>query len=338
MRNLAENPRVDLVAACDRDESVRQRISNKYPAIVLYDSIEEMLTQEPGLDALIISTPAGFHFSHAQVALSAGKHVFVEKPMACSVREALELVETAKRVNRKLMVGHTFLYNNIVHEVKNRIDSGELGDVHYAYSQRLNLGQFRKDTDVLWTLAPHDISVLNYWFDSRPQQVSARGITCIAKESNVAEVCFAQLDYPAGQSVQLHLSWLDPQKIRQMVLVGSKKMLIYDDVNVDRHIQIYDKRVEREYRKPTDDFADFTTRLRAGDLTIPNVRLVEPLAKEIEHFVECVLADKNACTDGIHGLEVVAVLEAMSQSMSQGGIPMPVRYPSELSSFQAAQG
>lgn len=324
-RNVISNPRAELVALCDPDARALQRMIDKYPGIAQFTSFEEVLTQA-SIDAVIIATPSGLHYQHVLAALPAGKHVLVEKPMASSVKQASELVQIAENSGQILMVGHTFLYNNIVHEVKKRIDSGELGDIYYTYSQRLNLGRFRRDSDVLWTLAPHDISIMNYWFGSRPHQVSAQGITCIGKKNPLAEVCFAHLEYPDGRSVHLHMSWLDPQKRREIVVVGSKKMLIYDDMNTDRHIQIFDKRVEIEYSHPTNDFAEFTALLRAGDLVIPNIRLVEPLFTEVNHFIECIQNGTPPLTDGRHGLEVIAVLEALTHSMSHGGGIVAVEY------------
>ena len=324
-RNVVGNPHAELTALCDPDTHALQRMADKYPGIAQFDSFEDLLTQT-SIDAVIIATPSGLHYQHVLAALQAGKHVLVEKPMASSVKQALELVQAAESTDRVLMVGHTFLYNNIVHEVKKRIDSGELGDIYYTYSRRLNLGRFRRDSDVLWTLAPHDISIMNYWFKSRPHQVSAQGITCIGKKNPIAEVCFAHLEYPDGRSVHLHMSWLDPRKRREIVVVGSKKMLIYDDMHADRHIQIFDKRVEVEYSNPTDDFAEFTTLLRAGDLVIPNIRLIEPLSTEVNHFVECIQNGTSPLTDGRHGLDIITVLESLTHSMSHGGGTVPVEY------------
>jgi predicted dehydrogenase len=225
------------------------------------------------------------------------------------------------------MVGHTFLYNNLVRDVKERIQRGELGELQYAYSRRLNLGRFRRDSDVMWTLAPHDVSILDYWFDSRPSRVSAHGRSHLWRGSGVADVSYCLLEYPDGRSAHLHLSWMDPQKVREMVLVGDRKMLVYDDVDSARHIQLFDKGVEKEFQSTVDSFADFRTRLRSGDLVVPNLRLVEPLAVEIDHFVGCVLDSATPLTDPRHGLEVTAVLAALDQSMKDGGTSIPVEYP-----------
>ena len=323
MRNVAANTNAELAAVCDLRAESLQNASEKYPDAKLYDDLG-MALADPEIDAVIIATPSGLHYEQAKAALTAKKHVFVEKPLAETVSEALELTRLAKFVERVVMVGHTFLFNNIVHEVKRCIDSGELGDIFYAYSQRLNLGRFRTDSDVMWTLAPHDVSILNYWFDTSPDVVRATGQAHIHPDIGVAEICFANLEYPQGRSAHLHLSWLDPQKRREMVVVGSKKMLVYDDMNAEAHIRIYDKSAEAQHHSAISDFADFTTRLRAGGIVSPQVQLVEPLSVEIAHFVDCCRTGAVPRTDGRHAVDVIAVLEAMEQSMKANGMPTNV--------------
>lgn len=324
-RNIAQCPGAALAGICDRDAKRVQQQSAAYPQAFADTDLAATL-KRPEVDAVVLATPSGQHFTQAKAALDAGKHVLVEKPLANSAREAHELGALAKERGRVLMVGHTFVFNNIVHDVKRRIDGGDLGKVLYVYAQRLNLGRFRTDSDVVWTLAPHDVSILNLWFDARPVSVSARGHAYVHPASKVAEVAFVNLEYPGDRAAHLHLSWLDPQKRREMVVVGSERMLVYDDMNSDAHIRIYDKRAEAEHQSGNVDFADFTTRLRAGDLVVPNIRLVEPLKVEIAHFVECIVGGKTPRTDAVHGAEVVAVLEAASRSMADGGATVPVAY------------
>ncbi len=326
IRNVAGNPEAELAAICDVDTTALEREAGKYPGVAQFRSLDEMLSQ-PTIDAVMIATPSGLHFENALAALHAGKHVFVEKPMASSVEQAVELVKAAQDTGCVLMVGHTFLYNNIVREIERRIEEGELGKIHYAYSQRLNLGQFRRDSDVLWTLVPHDVSILNYWLKLRPHRVSAHGRSHLWVEEGIVDVCFCLLEYPNGCSAHLHLSWMDPQKVRQMVLVGEDKMLIYDDMDPTKHIQIFDKGIERKPMEYVRDYADFKTRLRAGDLLIPNVRLVEPLLVETGHFIDCIRDGKPPITDALHGLEVTCILEALTSSMNKGGEPVKVEYP-----------
>lgn len=325
IRNIAAHPHAELAAICDTDSAALERMAEQHPGVPLLEHLTDMLAEFQA-EAVVIATPSGLHYEHVKLTLQAGLHVLVEKPATQSVGQMIELVQLAEKSRLVLMVGHTFLYNNIVREVKRLIEAAELGEIQYVYSQRLNLGRFRRDTDVLWTLAPHDISIVNYWLESRPYQVSARGLAHVRKREGIADVCFALLDYPEDRSAHLHLSWLDPQKTRQIVVVGTKKMLIYDDSNPNRHIQVFDKGVDWEHRGSTGDFAAFTTRLRAGDVVIPNIRLVEPLSAEIDHFVNCIRDGARPLTDGRHGLQIIAILEALTLSMRERGHVVPVEY------------
>jgi predicted dehydrogenase len=325
IRNVANSPLTELAAVCDPDEASRRRVASRYRGVVTLHGIDALL-EMPGLDAIVVATPPHLHHIHAKAALEAGYHVLVEKPLCTTGRDARELVELADRKGLVLMVGHTFIYNNLVHEVKRRIDSGELGEVLYLYGQRLNLGKVRQDVDALWNLAPHDISIANYVLGARPVSVNARGACYVQRKRSLADVSFFEMDYPGGQMFSGHVSWLDPQKVRQMVVVGSERMLVYDDMDASRHIQVYDKRVELDFQSPQSDFADFSTRLRAGDLVIPNIRLQEPLGAEIEHFATCVQSGDRPVTDGRSGLELVCILEAMSRSMRERGALVEVDY------------
>lgn len=323
VRNVASNSKAELMAVCDIDSAALRRVAMKYPSVALYEDFEEML-DESGTDAVLIAVPSELHSQYTLLALESRKHVFVEKPMATSVGQAVKVVKAANATGRVLMVGHVFLYNNLVHEVKRQIESGELGSIHYIYSQRLNLGRFRHDSDVLWTLAPHDVSILNHWLESRPEWVSAHGCSNVWTKENIADVCFCLLGYPNGRRAHLHLSWLDPQKVRKMVVVGDKKMLIYDDLDARKHIQIFDKCVG--VTNEVHGYADFRARLRTGDLVIPNIRLMEPLSAEIDHFLDCIGSGQVPLTDGQHGLEVTCILEALTESMRKGGSIVPVKY------------
>ena len=326
LRSISANDKADLVAICDCDPNAIAAASKKYPMAIPSESADALL-RDDDIDAVIIASSTKQHYAHAKAALLAGKHVFVEKPMTHSLKQAVELAEIAQRRNLRLMVGHTFLYNNIVEDVKYRIDRGDLGEILYIYGQRLNLGKLRPDSDVIWNLAPHDVSIANYFLSARPKQVSGRGIVAVNKASALAEVGFIQLDYADGCTVHFHLSLLDPKKIRQMVVVGSEKMLIYDDVDIDRHVQIFDKRIAVEFSGPSNDLASFKSKSRAGDILIPSIRLKEPLIEEMEHFLECVLTQAPPKTNGAHGVEVIAILEAVSQSMAQDGAVITVDYP-----------
>lgn len=323
-RNIHSNPRSELKTVCDADPGTALATAEKYNAKAASD-LDDVLADRD-IDAVVIATPSSLHPDHVMAAARAGKHIFVEKPMANSADDARAMAEAAEKAGVKLMVGFTFLYNNIVADIKDRIDSGDLGDIHYVYSRRLNLGKFRRDNDVVWTLAPHDISILNYWFNDKPKQVTARGLTYAHPQSGQVEVCFAQLDYNNNLSGNLHLSWLDPQKFREMVIVGSKKMLIYDDATPGRHIRIFDKRVDVTDNPRSSDSHDYVTRLRTGDIVIPNIQIEEPLAAEIEHFVDCIITGNDPLTDGRHGVAITQVMSAMSRSIETDGAVTAVQY------------
>lgn len=326
LRNLDANEKCELVGLCDPRKDACEKAVQKFPYLKTFEDYETALKQS-GADAVVIATPSGMHPGHIRAALEADCHVFVEKPLAEDLADAVAMNDLAQRNAKTLMVGHTFLYNNIVHDVKERIDGGELGEVFCVYSQRLNLGRFRQDSDVLWTLAPHDVSIVNYWFGDRPVRVRARGHAYVHRASNVAEVCYADMDFADGRNAHMHLSWLDPQKRRDMVVVGSKKMLVYDDMNNDQHIRLYDKSAEAEHQSELSSFADHTTRLRAGDLVVPNIRLKEPLAAEIDHYLSCIQTKTEPRTGGRHAIDVTAVLQAMTRSMKNGGAAEAVEYP-----------
>jgi len=325
IRNVAACPQARLVAVCDPDETARRRVAARYPEVRTVSRLDALL-ETPALEAVVVATPPHLHHAHARTGLEAGYHVLVEKPMCTTSHDARNLVELAERADRVLMVGHTFIYNNLVHEVKKRIASGALGEVRYLYSQRLNLGAVRQDVDALWNLAPHDISIANYLLDARPVRVSARGACYVQRRRGLCDVTFFQLDYPGGELVHGHVSWLDPQKVRRTVVVGSERMLVYDDMDSARHIQVYDKRVELDFQAPLADYADFAARVRAGDLVIPNIQLKEPLAVEIAHFAECIRTGQRPTTDGRSGLELVCILEALSRSLAEDGAAVAVDY------------
>ncbi len=325
LRNTVSQRGMELTAVCDVQAAARRFAADTYARAAVYDEPARFF-DHPGLNAVIVATPPDAHFEHATTALELGLHVLVEKPLCRSAGDACTLIELGERKRRVLMVGHTFLYSNLVHEVKRRIDGGELGRVFYIHGQRLNLGQIRKDADVIWNFAPHDISIAAYLLDSWPTAVNARGAFFLQPEEPIADVAFFQMEFPGGVLVSGHVSWLDPQKSRKMVIVGSEKMLMYDDMDSNRHIQVFDKSVAVEFRSPSRDFCDFRTRVRAGDLVIPHIQLEEPLHVEIAHFGECVRSGRTPRTDGRHGLQTICVLEALSKSLMAQGERVLVDY------------
>ena len=344
IRNLAELPGSPLAAVADANPTRLDYIRARYPAVALYDA-GAILFNAPGIDAVVIATPAETHYALAREALLAGKHVFVEKPLATSGAQCLELARIAHDRGLTLMAGHTFVHNDALRWTKQQLDAGTLGDVHYLYSRRLNLGQIRQDINVVWNLAPHDISIMGFLLDARPNRVSCAGYAYI--QNGVEDVAFVTLEYPpitpAGtpRSAHIHVSWLDPHKVREVVVVGTRQMIVYDDVDADRVIQVYDKGVDRvpvpestpgtpgghattDPRERAETYGEFKLLLRWGDLHIPRLRLGEPLRNEMAHFVHCVATGARPITDAVNGWEVVRVLEACDASLRARGAPVEI--------------
>lgn len=318
IRNVAECDAARLAVVCDTNLAALERISRRYHDVHLVQNYDALLNTK-GLDAVIVGTPPGRHFDQARGALRAGLHVLVEKPICTTSREALELCNLADQNDRVLMCGHIPLYSNLLQNVKQRIDAGELGKIRYIYMRRLNLGRVRQDIDALWNLAPHDIAAACYLLDAWPRSVNAHGWSYLQPQRNIADVCFFQMEFADGVAVSGHVSWLDPQKDRTIVVVGSEKMLVYDDIDHSKHIQIFDKGVDVEFYASVKSFSEYAMRIRSGDLNIPNAQPVEPLAVEIAHFVECIETGDTPRTDGRQGLRLVRVLEGMSRSMTRKG-------------------
>lgn len=287
----------------------RQRyVQGGYPATRVTANLDEALN-DPEVVAVIVATPARTHFEIARAALQAGKHVFVEKPLAMSVTEVDELAALADKAGLVLMVGHTFLYNPAVLYLKELLHRGELGEIYYAYSQRLNLGVIRRDVNAMWNLAPHDVSILCYLFNGAPESVCASGTAYI--QPGIEDVVFMDLKFPARVQASVHVSWLDPHKIRRLTLVGSRKMVVYDDM-ADNKIAIYDKGIDQiaeEARMPFDSVSPTKLVNRSGDVLMPSIPSKEPLKEEAKHFLDCILHGKSPLTNAKHARLVVSVLE-----------------------------
>jgi len=314
-RNFHRLPQAVLHTLCDADTDRLQRAGTLYPAARLTSDYESILT-DPAVDAVVLATPVHTHFKLASAALQAGKHTFVEKPLARTSDEARRLVELADAQKRILMVGHVFLYNAAVRQVKQYIDSGELGDIYYIYAQRLNLGIVRQDVNALWNFAPHDISIINYWLDGTPIKVDAHGYAYL--QPGIEDAVFMNLEYQGGQAASVHVSWLDPNKVRRMTVVGSKKMVVYDDVSPDAKIKLYDKGVDRKPGNGLGSYAtfgEFQLLVRAGDILIPKIQFTEPLRVECQAFVDAIRTGEPPLADGRNGLAVVEVLEAADRAM-----------------------
>jgi predicted dehydrogenase len=320
LRNFMAMNGAQVVAVCDRDPSVLEKIAVQYPLLQFSEKAPDVCS-DANIDAVAVVTPVESHFELAKAALDAGKHVFVEKPMARTSAECRELIDLAAKHERVLMVGHTFLYNAAVLKVREFIQSGELGEIYYLYSQRLNLGRVRKDVDAMWNFAPHDLSIMLHWLQRQPLRVAARGSAYLQKD--VADVVFLQLDFDGGVTANIHVSWLDPNKVRRMTVVGSKKMVVYDDVTSDHKVQVFDKGIARENISANfgefDSFGKFQLIQRAGDVLMPKVDFVEPLKVQCQHFVDCIVKNQKPLSDGENGLQVVRILEAAQRSMEARG-------------------
>lgn len=321
-RNFAGLSAANLYALCDVREESLHRVSRQYPAAHLTTKYRDLLG-DPQVDALVIATPAEMHHELALAGLRAGKHVLVEKPLATCAAHCRELIAAAEEADKVLMVGHVFRYNAAVLKLKSYIESGELGDVYYISSSRLNLGRIRQDANAMWNFAPHDISIITHLFDATPCQVNARGFSYI--QAGIEDVVFMTLGFSNGASAHVHISWLNPLKVRMMTVVGSQKMAVYDDVRADARIQIYDKGVTKQPSSPSlgdfNTFGEFQLLLRAGDVLIPKIDFVEPLKVECQHFADCVVNGDQPITDGWDGLCVVQVLEAAQRSLENEGRP-----------------
>jgi predicted dehydrogenase len=309
LRNLVSNKRCQVSKVADLSVARREYVQRLYPIIQVTDDAQEVF-RDPLINAVVIATPVATHFNLAIESLTAGKHVLVEKPLAQSAAEVEEIGNLSRQKNLVAMVGHTFLFNAAVRYVKKLIDSGELGDIRYIHSQRLNLGRIRSDVDALWNFAPHDISIIQYWLDDpTPLSVVKRGVDYI--QSGIGDVFFMNIVYPNKIMANIHVSWLDPRKVRCITVVGSKKMVVYDDM-AENKIAIYDKGIDRmavlgenmDYDKP--DFQVFN--YRAGDVLLPKIDLQEPLKVEIDHFIDCVEKGIKCITGIDHAKRVVEML------------------------------
>jgi predicted dehydrogenase len=311
----------ELVAVCDASSSRLAEAARFYPTVRQFHSFDDLLNDSE-VDAVVLATPAAAHFEMASAALSAGKHVIVEKPLATTVAECDALEALSARSNLTLMVGHTFLYNSAVRWLRNHIEKGDLGDVFYAYSQRLNLGRIRQDVNVIWSLAPHDVSILLYIFGDEPIAVTAHGHAYV--QPQVADVGLVVLEFADGKTAHIHVSWLDPRKVRRVTVVGSSNMVVYDDVDPDARIQVYDKGIdvvpdqEAGMNREVESLGEHQMLLRSGDVLIPRLDFREPLRVQLEEFIDAIREARPPLTDVRNGRGVVRVLEAATESLTNG--------------------
>ena len=301
-RNFASLPGCELAWCCDGSEAARERFARVFPSARFTADLDDLLG-DPELDAVVLATPVPTHAALSERVLLAGKHCFVEKPLAQSVAAAERAVATAEATGRILMVGHLLEYHPGVAKLKEIAESGELGDIHYIYSNRLNLGQIRADENALWSLGAHDVSVVLHLADEEPYELDARGESYMRQ--GIEDVVFGYLRFPSGLAAHLHLSWLDPHKERRFTVVGSRRMATFDDMDIERKVTVYDKGFDED----SGSYGEYITRSR--DIWSPHVPNREPLRIECEHFVECVREGKTPLSDGASGLRVVRVLEGL---------------------------
>jgi predicted dehydrogenase len=308
--NLARNfdalPGCELRWCCDGDPAVRERLAGVFDKARFTDSLEDLLA-DPGLDAVVLATPVPSHAELAIRVLAAGKHCFVEKPLARSAADGQRVLDAAADAGRIVMVGHLLEYHPGVRKLKEVVESGELGEIHYIYSNRLNLGQLRADENALWSLGAHDVSVLLMLAGEEPYEVTARGESYMRE--GIEDVVFGFMRFRSGLAAHLHLSWLDPHKERRFTVVGSKRMATFDDMARERKLTIYDK----GFDESADSYGEYIT--RSGEATSPQIHNAEPLRLECAHFVDCVRDGTAPISDGASGLRVVRVLEELQGAL-----------------------
>ncbi len=322
LRNFCSIDDVEVKTVCDTDSERLKIIQKKYPDVKCTSDPSDIF-RDSAIDCTVISTPLLTHFHLAHEALKAKQHVFVEKPLASSSEECRRLINLAETNKRVLLVGHTFKYNAGIRAAKQYIQSGELGRIYLIDANRTNFGPVRYDTNALWDLASHDVSIFSYWLNDMPGSVSARG-GCYLND-NIQDVVYATFEYPNGVIAHVHASWLNPRKIREITVVGEQKMLIWNDMNLSEPIRIYNKSFEKQ-DDYYDTFTSFRLSIREGDVVIPNIQLNEPLMEECVHFIQCVRDNTIPLTDGHDGLQVVRSLEAAMESIESESRSVPIAY------------
>jgi predicted dehydrogenase len=331
VRNVMERPELGFWGLCELSPDRASKFSARYPGVRISDSFEAMLA-DPTLDAVSIATPPKTHYPLAKQALEAGKHVLVEKPLATNSADAIELVELAERRGLVIMPGHTFLYSPAVNKVRSLIDSGELGEVYFVTSSRMNLGIYQAD-GVICDLAPHDLSILLYWLQQPVSIVAASG--CTVFQNGVPETAFLTLCFDEGPTANVQVSWLAPRKVRQMVVVGSKRMVQYDDTASDDPIRIYDRGFD--FGEPA-NFGEYQLTYRSGDMIVPRLDAAEPLALELEDFARAIRTGSRPRSHAQLGVEIVRVLEASHSSLACSGGPVTLNGTAEESAGVSENG
>ena len=320
IRNFSETDNASVVACCDLSRDRLNKIQKRHPGIVCTQDLDQVL-RDPRIDAVVIATPVSTHYPIAREALDRGKHVLIEKPLTDSTAHALDLIDRAARMKRVLMVDHTFIYTSAVRKIRELVDAQELGDVLYFDSVRVNLGLFQKDINVTWDLAPHDLSIMDYVLQADPLAITAVGASHAG--NHIANMAYLTLTFPNNLLAHFHVNWLAPVKIRLTLIGGSRKMVVYDDVEPTEKVRIYDKGVvvngssEKRYQA--------LVNYRVGDVLIPKLDATEALQRVAQEFVTAIAEGRESLTDGIAGYRVVRLLEAAQTSLDNGGVPVELK-------------
>jgi predicted dehydrogenase len=312
VRNLFELPETDILSVCDLDEAALAKITRRYPMITPTTRFEDLLADDR-IGAIVIATPVSTHHPLASAALRAGKHVFVEKPLAASSAEALDLIRLAEENERVLMPGHTFLYSPPVNAIRAMIERGDLGEIYFVSTSRVNLGLHQSDVSVAWDLGPHDFSILRYWFEATPTHASAISRACVLP--SVPDVAFIDLEYASGTIAHVELSWLAPSKLRRTTIVGSEKMVVYDDTGAEP-VRVFDSGVNLP---DPETFGEYRLTYRTGDIVSPRIDAREPLSLELADFVNAACTGETPRSSAALGLEVVRMIEAVDTSLERSG-------------------
>jgi predicted dehydrogenase len=315
VRNFNSLADVKVTCVCDINLQATQAINKIYPDITITTDYKD-ITESSEIDIVAVVTPVSTHYELAKMALDNGKHVFVEKPFTATTYQAQDLIETAETKNLTIMVDHTFLFTGAVRKIKEIIDKNELGDILYYDSTRVNLGLFQHDINVIWDLAPHDFSIMHYVLREKPYSVSASGQSHVSEHENIA---YVTVNFESNLIAHFSVNWLSPVKIRNTLIGGEKKMLLWDDISPDEKIKVYDKGVDITNRE---GIYELLVSYRTGDMWIPRVDPIEALKLESEYFIECISENKKPINDGIAGLNVVRMLEACNKSLKNGGEPV----------------
>jgi predicted dehydrogenase len=318
IRVFSEISNVRLKYVCDQDSTKLGALKKTYPQTKMVEDLKPIL-EDPEVRGVVVASSALSHYSLSKDLMQAGKDVLVEKPMALSVKDAEEMIEISEKRKRILMVGHLLIYHPVVDRLKEMVMSGELGKIYYIYTQRVNLGIIRQDENALLSFAPHDVSVILYFLEEEPVTVTACGESYIQK--GIEDVAFLGLQFSDGKMANIHLSWLDPHKLRKITIVGSKKMAVFDDMEVSEKLKVYDKGVKN---LSYDTYGEYLS-LRFGDITIPSIKMTEPLRAEAEHFIHSMESGKEPKTGGRDGLKVVKILMAAQESLKKKGFPVSLR-------------